>query len=47
MFGSVDFREDGKKKGEKMRREIFLEDVWLGGRDEKEMVGPEIGRAHV
>ena len=23
-----------------MRREIFLEDVWLGGRDGKEMVGP-------
>ena len=27
MFGRVDFRNDEKKKGEKMRRENFLEGV--------------------
>ena len=31
MFGRVNFRNDEKKKGEKMKREIFLEVVWLGG----------------
>ena len=48
VFDRVDFREGAKKKKqkkqkkeEKMRRKIFLEDVWLGGRDGKEMVGPE------
>ena len=47
VFDRVDFREGAKKKKqkkqkkeEKMRRKIFLEDVWLGGRDGKEMVGP-------
>ena len=31
MFGRVNFRKDEKKKGEKMKRENFLEVVWLGG----------------
>ena len=38
MFGRVDFREDGEKGGEKMRREIFLKSVWLGGEERKMMV---------
>ena len=29
-----------EKKGEKIRREMFLEDVWLWGREGKETVGP-------
>ena len=40
MFGRVDFWEEGKKKGEKMRRKIFLEGVWLGGGEERKKVGP-------
>ena len=39
MFGRVDFREDEKKKGEKMRKENFLEGVWVGGRERKVMMG--------
>ena len=36
----MDLREDGrKKKGEKMRRENFLESVWFGGGERKMMVG--------
>ena len=32
VFGRVDFKEDGKKKkGEKMRKEHLLEDVWMKG----------------
>ena len=42
MFGRVDFWEEGKKKGEKMRRKFFLEGVWLGGGEGKEMVGPGV-----
>ena len=33
------FREDGKKKGEKMMTENFLKSVWLGGEERKMMVG--------
>ena len=41
VFGRVDFKEDGrKKKGEKMRKENFLEGVWAGGRERKVSVGP-------
>ena len=37
VFGRVDFREDGKK----MRRKNFLNGVWLGRVEGKEMVGPK------
>ena len=41
MFGRVDFREDGKKKkGEKIRKENFLEGVWLGEGEGKMIVVP-------
>jgi len=36
VLGRVDFREDEKKK---MRRENFLESVWLKGREGKNVVG--------
>ena len=41
MFGRVDFRKDGgKKKWVKIRRENFLEVVWLGERErKKKMIG--------
>ena len=41
MFGRVDFRKDGgKKKRVKIRRENFLEVVWLGERErKKKMIG--------
>ena len=38
VFGRVEFREEGKKMREN-EEENFLENVWLGGGDEKEMVG--------
>ena len=38
VFGRVEFREEGKKRREN-EEENFLENVWLGGGDEKEMVG--------
>ena len=41
------FGRKEKKKGEKMRRKFFLEGVWLGGGEGKEMVGPGVfSRAH-